>query len=255
MHTGQDLSLPTNLPPPKGRNYFCCSDHYPSPGLPKGVSRWDVLRALKMARRSLGLSAALLEYVELLIVRTNDLDWIAGAAPIVFTGVQTAARMLNVSVRQINHYERRLADAGLLTWRDSGNRRRYGKRGEDGTLLFAFGADLTPLIERYDKIVSQGEAELLDQQLRAKTIGVIRSCRRVLSDGVCEANTCGLTCDVVAQASDQLARLPRTFAPSWSTAELCQLSLEIEAVALELKAVLSPADHTETSGRAEENVR
>lgn len=239
-----------------GRDYFTSSlRSQKGRGLPSGVTRWDVLRAVKLARKSLGLSAAVLGYIEFLIEHTFDQDWIGTAAPIVFLAVQSSAQHFGVTPRQINSYERCLANCGLLTWRDASNRRRYGKRRKDGSLLFGFGVDLSPLVERYQDIIAIGEADRLELELWTKSRANVRSYRRVLSAGVVCIRDNGLLSEAAQEAEALIATLPRTFTARWSAASLCDLSLKLEALCKRIKLDLSPLKSDMTSGETEQNFR
>lgn len=77
---------------------------------------------------------------------TRDIDWEEGSRPIVYQSLAKTALDMGVSERQIQILEKQLFEVGALTWHDSGNHRRYGQRCEEtGQILFAYGAELTPL--------------------------------------------------------------------------------------------------------------
>jgi len=88
---------------------------------------------------------------------TRDIDWEEGGRPIVYQSMAKTALDMGVSERQIQILENQLFEAGALTWHDSGNHRRFGKRcDETGHILFAYGVELTPLaylkVELQDKL-------------------------------------------------------------------------------------------------------
>ncbi|TYC63962.1 hypothetical protein FMN50_02025 [Rhodobacterales bacterium] len=254
-----DHTARTVTPAAAGRDFYGRGNFPPSPGLPDGVTRWEVLKLLKGARKSLGLGNNLLVYLEFLIARTFDHDWLAGQIPVVYASVKSIAQALNVSEKQINNYERSLARLGLLTWRDSGNRRRYGKRNKQNVLQFAFGPDLTPLIERYAEIVEKATAERLELQLRNDRLAVIHSCRRLLKDGLKMAASWGRDNAVTRAAAGLLRTLPRSFPAKLTAAHLCEIALELDDMCRRLRETLKTpptlSGTDESSDQSEQNFR
>jgi len=114
-------------------------------GLPKGVTRFDLLKLVKQAGPFVGFSSKMIQLLEYYILFTRDCDWTAHGQPIVYQALSKTALDFGVSERQIQHLEKDLFTIGALTWNDSGNHRRYGVRSDDGEIMFAFGVDLTPL--------------------------------------------------------------------------------------------------------------
>jgi replication initiation protein RepC len=114
-------------------------------GLPKGVTRFDLLKLVKQAGPFAGFSAKMVQLLEYYILFTRDRDWATHGQPIVYQAVSKTALDFGVSERQIQRLEKDLFTIGALTWNDSGNHRRYGVRSDDGEIMYAFGVDLTPL--------------------------------------------------------------------------------------------------------------
>ena len=114
-------------------------------GLPQGITRFDLLMLLKKAGSFAGFTPKMIQLLEYYIVLTRECDWRVHGQPIVFQSLSATALHFGVSERQIQRLEKELFAIGALTWKDSGNHRRYGARFEDGEIDFAFGVDLTPL--------------------------------------------------------------------------------------------------------------
>ena len=114
-------------------------------GLPKGVTRFDLLKLVKQAGPFAGFSAKMIQLLEYYLLFTRDCDWAAHSQPIVYQALSKTALDFGVSERQIQRLENDLFMIGALTWNDSGNHRRYGVRSDDGEIMHAFGVDLTPL--------------------------------------------------------------------------------------------------------------
>ncbi|GAB5407173.1 MAG: hypothetical protein Aurels2KO_54040 [Aureliella sp.] len=115
-------------------------------GLEEGADRYSLLLLVKRAGKSAGFSPRMIQLLDYYMAYTRDVDWTAGAAPIVYQSVSRTALDLGVSERQIQKLEKALFEAGAIAWRDSGNHRRYGQRDKKtGQITYAFGVDLSPL--------------------------------------------------------------------------------------------------------------
>ncbi|MCP5004716.1 MAG: hypothetical protein GY941_12375 [Planctomycetes bacterium] len=115
-------------------------------GLEEDTGRYDLLLLVKRVGKGAGFSPRMIELLDYYMAFTRDIDWEEGARPIVYQSLSKTALDLGVSERQIQKLEKQLFEIGAITWNDSGNHRRYGQRCEEtGTILYAFGVDLTPL--------------------------------------------------------------------------------------------------------------
>jgi replication initiation protein RepC len=114
-------------------------------GLPKGVTRFDLLKLVKRTGPFAGFSSKMTQLLEYYILFTRDSDWTANGRPIVYQALSKTALDFGVSERQVQRWEQDLFNVGALMWNDSGNHRRYGVRDENGEIMYAFGVDLTPL--------------------------------------------------------------------------------------------------------------
>lgn len=119
-------------------------------GLPQGVTRFDLLKLVKHAGSEVGFTDRMIRLLEHYLLFTKDQDWKEGARPIVYQSQCKTALDFGVSERQIQKLEGALFNVGALTWKDSGNYRRYGVRDEEtGEILYAYGVDLSPLASLY----------------------------------------------------------------------------------------------------------
>ncbi len=115
-------------------------------GLEDDINRFELLHLVKRAGRAAGFTPRMIELLEYYMLHTQDQDWRKGDRPIVYQSVARIALALEVTERQIQHLEKRLFEVGALTWNASGNNKRYGSRDpETGSIVFAYGVDLTPL--------------------------------------------------------------------------------------------------------------
>ena len=115
-------------------------------GLDKNVNRYDLLLLVKRVGKAAGFTPRMIALLDYYMSFTRDIDWEEGGRPIVYQSLAKTALDMGVSERQIQILENQLFEVGALTWHDSGNHRRFGHRCEEtGQILFAYGAELTPL--------------------------------------------------------------------------------------------------------------
>ncbi len=130
---------------PKIRSYLRDPDSEEY-GLDQDYDRYELLLLVKRAGKAAGFSRSMTALLEHYIMYTQDIDWQEGSFPIVFKSLENIALDMGLSPRQIQNLENHLHEAGAITWNDSGNHRRYGRRcSETGMIEFAFGVELTPL--------------------------------------------------------------------------------------------------------------
>jgi replication initiation protein RepC len=128
-------------------------------GLPEGVTRWRLAAALRAAAKPLGLTGTLLRLVELYVDLSYDQDWAADSEPVICRPLVEIAEQMDLSERQVRNLERRLVEIGLLTFRDSGNHARRGRRDrKSGRLVYAYGPSLAPMGARAAEIVALADA-------------------------------------------------------------------------------------------------
>ncbi|MCY4607377.1 MAG: replication initiation protein RepC [bacterium] len=154
-------------------------------GLPPGVSRTDLMRAIEQGGPRCGLTAAQVQRLLYLVRHTAELDWQDDSAmPVVWVSVSRMAHDLGVSRQRIAEVERQLAEAGWLSHRDSGNRRRSGERDPaTGRVVNAFGVQLGALGARYSELAAsavQRDAEWAARRaLRASSSSLLCEIRRL----------------------------------------------------------------------------
>lgn len=117
-------------------------------GLEEGADRYGLLLLAKQAGKLGGFTPRMIQLLEYYLAYTRDIDWEEGGRPIVYQSLSRTALDLGVSERQVQKLEAALFDAGAITWNDSGNHKRYGRRCSDtGRIVYAYGVDLSRLAE------------------------------------------------------------------------------------------------------------
>ncbi len=115
-------------------------------GLEEDTNRYDLLLLVKRSGKAAGFSTKMINLLDYYMAFTRECDWEEGSSPVVYQSLSRTSLDLGVSERQIQKLEKALFEVGAITWNDSGNHRRFGQRcPESGTILYAYGVDLTPL--------------------------------------------------------------------------------------------------------------
>ena len=129
-------------------------------GLPPGVTRDDLVRAIDEGGLWCGLSRPQVRRLVYLVRHTEEIDWQDGdAMPVVWVSVARMAFDLDVSRRQIAKVERQLAETGWVSHRDAPDRRRWGERDPvTGRIVKAFGVELGALGQRYGELAAAATA-------------------------------------------------------------------------------------------------
>lgn len=201
------------------------------------MSRYDLLMLAKRAGRLAGFTPRLIQLLEYYMAFTTEKDWEGGASPIVFQSLAKTSLELGVSERQIQRMEKKLCDIGALTWRDSGNHKRFGRRCEvSGHLLFAFGVDLSPLAALTPKLRKLLTEKDLQDKAWIETKRTISAARRGIKRHLAHLINLQLDVDAYAARYDALACPIRTHI---SLAELRALLREHNAFLNELDDLLS----------------
>ncbi|MEM6931987.1 MAG: plasmid replication protein RepC [Pseudomonadota bacterium] len=118
--------------------------------------------AVKRVGAALGLKAADLLLLDTLSAFSQPQDWGQGRRPIVWPSNARLMAQTGFSLSTLKRHARRLAEAGILSFHDSPNGKRWGYRDADGEIVEAYGFDLSPLAAR------SAEFEALAQQLAAE---------------------------------------------------------------------------------------
>ncbi len=130
---------------PRGPRHFASEDAAAAfDGLPDSDSHKEIGDLLIAVGRKAGWTPALRDHFIKLLEWTRPDDWIAGAQPIVWLSVAETAEELDISPSQVRRNEAAMHRLGAISWKDSPNHRRYGKRGDDGAIEEAWGINLAP---------------------------------------------------------------------------------------------------------------
>ena len=127
-------------------------------GLDAGITPTNVLGVLKRAAPYINVDLRIVALVDLLFAWTKPQDWRGGQVPIVWPSNDVLARKLGISVRQVQKRLNQAQAQGLITFHDSPNGHRGGRRGEDGTIVWAYGIVLAPVGTRFAELKASATA-------------------------------------------------------------------------------------------------
>lgn len=120
--------------------------------------RRRILFIFKRAAPHIGIGPHLRETIDLLWSWTQPQDWGDGARPIVWPSNACLSHELGISERQVRKRLRELEGRGLVAAVESPNGRRYGRRDNEGRIVFAYGIDMSPLAVRLPQLEAAAEA-------------------------------------------------------------------------------------------------
>ncbi|PHS75563.1 MAG: hypothetical protein COB59_11475, partial [Rhodospirillaceae bacterium] len=176
-------------------------------GLPEDVDTKALMRLVRDVGPLIGLNGSDIQHLNYLISHTRDLDWIPGAAPIVYRAVASMARDCYITTRAIGLREEKLWRAGVLQWNDFGNRRRHGHRDRKGRIVYAFGVDLSPLASMYEYLVELNEQHKADMEAFTKTRYEVSATRRRIMAKIRLAKELKLDVEEIAERFNDLPKI------------------------------------------------
>ena len=196
--------------------------------------------AVKRVAAHIGLKAGDMLLLDTLGAFTQAQDWEQGQRPIVWASNAYLMEQTGFSLSALKRHARRLVEIGVISFRDSPNGKRWGRRDEEGRIIEAYGFDLSPLsarVEEFEQLhaVLQAERELCQRLKRQITVS-----RRMIRARI-EAAICGALRGPWTHLSDLfedlLDRLPRRKAASEMLSRLLaclrELQVRVEETYLE----------------------
>lgn len=198
--------------------------------------------AVKRVGAYIGLKAGDLLLLDTLGAFTQAQDWEEGRRPIVWASNAYLMEQTGFSLSALKRHARRLAETGVISFKDSPNGKRWGRRNEEGYITEAYGFDLSPLSARADEfeqlhIELQAERALCQRLKRQITVS-----RRMIRARIEAAVNCALKgpwAQLTGMFEVLLARLPRRHTASEALERLMEWFRELQerVEAAYLKAV------------------
>ena len=126
------------------------------------IPKTQAFVAVKRVGAHIGLKAGDMLLLDTLGAFTRAQDWEEGQRPIVWASNAYLMEQTGFSLSALKRHARRLAEIGVIAFKDSPNGKRWGRRDADGVIIEAYGFDLSPLSARVE------EFEQLQTELRAE---------------------------------------------------------------------------------------
>jgi replication initiation protein RepC len=168
--------------------------------------------AVKRVGAHIGLKASDMMLLDTLGAFTQAQDWEEGRRPIVWASNAYLMEQTGFSLSALKRHARRLAEAGIIAFKDSPNGKRWGRRDADGVILEAYGFDLSPMsarVEEFEGLYAQLQVE---RELCLRLKRQITIARRIIRARIEAALSRALTGpwgQLTTMFEDLLERLPR----------------------------------------------
>ncbi len=234
------------------------AEQHAQAGEKAAVPKSQAFVAVKRVGAHIGLKAGDMLLLDTLGAFTQAQDWEEGRRPIVWASNAYLMEQTGFSLSALKRNARRLAEIGVIAFKDSPNGKRWGHRDTDGVIIEAYGFDLSPLAARAEEFAQlhaelQAERELC-QRLKRQITVARRMIRARIEAGLSGALT-GPWTRLASLFEDLLARLPRRNTASETLEHLLAWFRELQehVEATYLKAVRAD-DVVENTPEATEQV-
>ncbi|MDF9301995.1 plasmid replication protein RepC [Tritonibacter mobilis] len=168
--------------------------------------------AVKRVGAYIGLKAGDMLLLDTLGAFTQAQDWEEGQRPIVWASNAYLMEQTGFSLSALKRHARRLAEIGVISFKDSPNGKRWGHRDTDGRIIEAYGFDLSPLsarVEEFEQLHAELQAERELCQRLKRQITVARRMIRARIEAASHAALRGPWEHLSGLFEDLLDRLPR----------------------------------------------
>lgn len=131
-------------------------------GAQTAVQKKRAVLAFNKVSSLLGLHAQAIQLMNCLLSFTRDCDWEADSRPLAWPDNQRLMDELNTSLATVKRTLRRLAETGLIAFKDSPSGRRVGRRNPHSGRIEverSYGIDLAPLGIRTPDLEAMAEAQ------------------------------------------------------------------------------------------------
>ena len=212
----QNSGLMSKIDRPSGwrktTHHLLDAEHLAGMGEGSGVPKSRAFVAVKRVGAHIGLKAGDLLLLDTLGAFTQPQDWESGCRPIVWPSNALLMDHTGFSLSALKRHARRLADHGVISFRDSANGKRWGHRNAHGYISEAYGFDLSPLAARaveFENLYAGLQAErALCQRLKRQITVARRMIRARLMDALADSLR-GPWDQLVSMFDMLLAKLPR----------------------------------------------
>lgn len=207
--------------------------------------------ALKRVGAHIGLKAGDMLLLDTLGAFTQAQDWEKGQRPIVWASNAYLIEQTGFSLSALKRHARRLAEIGVISFQDSPNGKRWGRRNADGRIVEAYGFDLSPLsarVEEFEDLQAELQAERERCQRLKRQITVARRMIRARIEAAVSDALRGPWTQFTGLFEELLDRLPRRHQASEQLERLLtwfkELQERVEVAYLKATGAIIPVDRT-----------
>ena len=207
--------------------------------------------AVKRVGAYIGLKAGDMMLLDTLGAFTQAQDWEEGQRPIVWASNAYLMEQTGFSLSALKRHARRLAEAGVISFQDSPNGKRWGRRDAEGRIVEAYGFDLSPLsarVEEFEELYAKLQAERELCQRLKRQITVARRMIRARIEAAVSNALRGPWTQFTGLFEELLGRLPRRHEASEQLARLLtwfkELQERVEAAYLKATEVVQSVENT-----------
>jgi len=176
------------------------------------VPKTQAFVAVKRVGAHIGLKAGDMMLLDTLGAFTQAQDWEEGQRPIVWASNAYLMEQTGFSLSALKRHARRLAEIGVIAFKDSPNGKRWGHRDAEGRIIEAYGFDLSPLsarVEEFEQLHAELQVERAHCQRLKRQITVARRMIRARIDAALSGALRGPWTQLTSLFEDILDRLPR----------------------------------------------
>ncbi|MFC6589642.1 plasmid replication protein RepC [Sulfitobacter pacificus] len=187
--------------------------------------------AVKRVGAHIGLKAGDVLLLDTLGAFTRAQDWEEGQRPIVWASNSYLMEQTGFSLSALKRHARRLAEIGVIAFKDSPNGKRWGNRDAEGRIIEAYGFDLSPLsarAEEFEQLHAELQAERELCQRLKRQITVARRMIRARIEAALSGALRGPWTQLSSLFEDLLDRLPRRNTASETLARLLEWFRELQ---------------------------
>ncbi|WP_082173404.1 plasmid replication protein RepC [Methylobacterium platani] len=147
----------------------------------RSVTRKELSASAREAAKALGLRPALRQVLSELVAAWGEQDW---ARLIVWPSNDYLVSRTGLSERAVRYALRDLVALEVVTPKDSANGKRYAIRARDGTIVDAYGFDLTPLYARRGDWAAAIQARAETRERRRRAFDALTMHRRAVEEAL-----------------------------------------------------------------------
>ncbi|KGM46900.1 plasmid replication protein RepC [Pseudooceanicola atlanticus] len=230
---------------------LAAAEQFAQAGEQVAVSKTRAFVAVKRVAAYIGLKAGDMMLLDTLGAFTQAQDWEEGQRPLVWASNAYLMEQTGFSLSALKRHSRRLAEIGVISFQDSPNGKRWGRRDAEGRIVEAYGFDLSPLsarVEEFEGLHGELQAERELCQRLKRQITVARRMIRARIEAAVSSALRGPWAQFRGLFEELLDRLPRRHEASEQLARLLtwfrELQERVEAAYLKATEATQPVENT-----------